>query len=175
MSASNSQTKSTDEAKGNSVSLKTFLNYGKADIFGYKKENKNGVDMVNKVWCLICSRNKEALIKSDECKGQAKKAMMKYIDGTNFVTSHTLKRHLESKVHLLAIKTEQRKPAEERLPESSKSAPSTPYTPRIDVALKSASFDLYKKMFNTAYELAKTPTMPLKHFKVLCEVQRKNP
>ena len=46
--------------------------------------------------------------------------------------------------------------------------------PRIDVALKASTTEAYLKMIRTAYELALSPTMPLKQFKLLIKCQREN-
>ena len=46
--------------------------------------------------------------------------------------------------------------------------------PRVDTTLKSATDGSHRKLIETAYQLAKTPTMPLSRFNLLCEVQQKN-
>ena len=91
--------------KGNSVELGTFKNWGH-NLIGYKTIQKKEKTYVNFVWCKVCAKHKNALKSNPACQGQAKIALQKYIEGTNFVSKHTVNRHLTSKAHSIALETE---------------------------------------------------------------------
>ena len=128
--------------------------------------------MVNFIHCKICATNKDALSSHPLCiKGNAKKSMMQYVKGTNYVTKHNIMRHISSKAHDIAIEKERTKPENETILVESKTGYSQP---EITTVFKKSSVDVYKKMFRTAYELAMQPTMPFRHFATLVKVQRIN-
>ena len=77
---------SITKTKGNKVELTTFNNWGKASIIGYKTEEENGKIMVNYIWCKVCARYKNQLLA--RLKGQVKKNVLAFIDGTNVVTKY---------------------------------------------------------------------------------------
>ena len=81
-------------------------------------------------------------------------------------------RHLtESKGHAIALEKERSLDEDKRTVEDIAQGPSQP---RIDHMITKVSHDAHRKLLVTAYELAITPTMPLRHFSVLVNVQRQN-
>ena len=101
--------------KGNSVNFVTFKAWELGDVIGYKTTNENGKDVVNFVWCNVCARNEHKLLLHPNLKGSAKVSVQSYIKGTNYVSKHTLHRHLDSEGHKIALSCEQSKPSSERL------------------------------------------------------------
>ena len=101
--------------KGNKVDLATFMKWGKDGIIGYKTINEGQRVCVNFVWCKVCQRNENALFQHPNCKGPVKKSVKSYIEGTNFVSKHTVNRHLESEGHRIAVQIESMRPASERV------------------------------------------------------------
>ena len=97
--------------------------------------------------------------------------MLSYVDGTNFVTKHTVMRHLSGKAHNIATEAEKSKPDNDCviLPGSSGYS-----QPKVTTAIEKSSHDAYKKMFLTAYEMAMQPSMPFRHFYTLIKCQRTN-
>ena len=82
------------EGGGKSVQLATFLRWNVADTFGFEtKTESGGVEMVTKVWCKVCAKHVDALRRSMEIRGKAKEDAMKFVQGTTFVTKHTVTRH----------------------------------------------------------------------------------
>lgn len=79
-------------------------------------------------------------------------------------------RHLKSKCHSIAIELE-RASSENILETECIAGPSQP---TIDSIQKTSINEAYKKLMVTAYELCLHPTMPLNHFRILVELQRKN-
>ena len=104
---------STKTTKGNKVQLSTFLKWNVSDVVGYTTNEENGNTYVVTVYCKVCARNKEAALKS--CKGPIKEAVMRFIDGTNFVTNHSVTKHLSKAAHMDACKAENEKPVGERI------------------------------------------------------------
>ena len=74
--------------KGNKIELKTFNSYGKSNIIGYKTIAEEGRTYVNFIWCKVCARNKDAILKDPTIKGSIKTSAKEFIDGTNVVTKH---------------------------------------------------------------------------------------
>ena len=101
--------------KGNRVRLSTFNSWGKNEIIGKKvvKDNE-GSEYVNFVWCLVCTRNKKAILEDKSCKGKMKDSMMMFVEGTNNVTKFAVMRHLTGKAHDISLKTEERKDETDR-------------------------------------------------------------
>ena len=161
------------EAKGNKVELRTFLSWGKEAIIGYKTTEQSNRVFVNFVWCKVCARNEDAIKVHPTCKGKAKESMLSYITGFNFVTKHTINRHLSGKAHTIALEAENAKTSADRLTLDD-AATATLRQPKINFALDKASDTAYRKMMWTAYEMSLEATMPLKHFKVLVKCQRRN-
>lgn len=82
--------------KGNAVQLATFKRWNLESDFGYYQEN----NQVTKVWCKLCSKHTEKILKDPSIRGQAKKDVEIYAKGTIYVTKHTITRHLSSHVSL---------------------------------------------------------------------------
>ena len=158
-------------SKGHSVALSTFKSWGKEEVIGFKTVCTDGKTFVNFVHCKVCARNKDAISSHPSCKGEAKKAMLSFVVGTNFVTKHSIFRHFTGKAHIIALEAERSKPQDECILIEGSSGCSQP---RVTTVLEKSSTDLYKKMFNTAYELAMRPTMPFRHFSTLIKCQRLN-
>ena len=74
--------------KGNKVELKTFLNWGKEQIIGYKTIKEADKVMVNFVWCKICARYKTEIL--GRLRGKAKTVAASFLDGTNNVTKFSV-------------------------------------------------------------------------------------
>ncbi len=72
-------------AKGNHVELQTFIKYGKSEIICFKTTRESGKTLVNFIWCKVCERNKDAILKDPSIKGKVKELARAYIDGTNMV------------------------------------------------------------------------------------------
>ena len=119
------------------------------------------------MWCEICRKYQP----SSEVRGVAAKAARSMIDGCTTVALHSVKRHASSAEHMKAAEREMAQLPSER-------APGTPSPamdqPKVDGVLQSSTKAATRKMMETAYHLAKTPTMPLSQIKVLCSVQEKN-
>ena len=153
------------EAKGNKVELRTFLSWGKEAIIGYKITEQSNRVFVNFVWCKVCARNEDAIKVHPTCKGKAKESMLSYITGSNFVTKHTVNRHIRGKAHTIALEAENAKTSADRLTLDD-AATATLRQPKINFALDKASDTAYRKMMWTAYEMSLEATMPLKHFNI---------
>ena len=52
---------------------------------------ENGISYVNYVWCKICAKNKECTKQEPSVKGASKNVADVFIDGTNYVTKHTVR------------------------------------------------------------------------------------
>ena len=86
--------------KGNSVLVKTFKKWEVEHVIG----NTVNDGLVTKVWCKLCA--KHSLKIRSEVRGQAACDIDQYITGTNYVSKHTIQRHLHSKVHATAEELE---------------------------------------------------------------------
>ena len=73
-------------SKGNVLALKTFLSYNVGDFIGYRTFEKDGCKFVNKVWCKVCAKYKAEIETAATVKGNAKKLVQAFINGTNLVT-----------------------------------------------------------------------------------------
>ena len=87
-------------------------------------------------------------------------------------TKHNVDRHLTGSAHEIALHTENEKPVEERM--GTLCSNSSVVQTSVVTSMKDSSRSAYVRMFRTAYELALTPSMPLKHFDVLIKCQRQN-
>ena len=99
-----------------------------------------------------------------------------YVHGTSNVAKCNVLRHLSGKAHQIAITADQGKPADQRIA-SGDGIPESPSIKRqikITTSMDKMALDSYRKLLNTAYELALNPSMPLSHFKVLVKCQRQN-
>ena len=52
------------KSTGNAVDMSTFLKWGKEEGIGYKTEEVNDKKVVNFVWCKVCARYKEAILRN---------------------------------------------------------------------------------------------------------------
>jgi hypothetical protein len=83
------------------VQLNTFLNWNVAHNFGCDvKKQDDGKRIVHKVWCKLCAKYSDKITADPRIRGKAKSDIMKFISGTNFVTKHTVTRHLASTVSI---------------------------------------------------------------------------
>ena len=80
---------SSNKQKGNRVELGTFKSWGKEGIIGYKTEESNSKIYVNFIWCKVCAKYKSQIVSA--VKGSAQAAALSFINGTNFVSKHTVK------------------------------------------------------------------------------------
>ena len=128
---------------------------------------------MNYVWCKVCTKNYDSIIRSPFYKGEIKTAVKTFVDGTNNVTKYKIERHLKSKSHEIALSVEQDRPINERIiieqPDVTRKI-----QPTITSYINASAKDSYRKLLRTAYELALTPSMPLKHFEVLVKCQKQN-
>ena len=99
-----------------------------------------------------------------------------YVHGTSNVAKCNVLRHCFRKAHEIAIAADQGKPADQRIA-SGDGIPESPSIKRqikITTSMDKMALDSYRKLLNTAYELALNPSMPLSHFKVLVKCQHQN-
>ena len=78
--------------------LATFLSWKVQDSFGYETKRQDGRALVSKVWCKSCSNFSDKIARDYRLRGQAK---LKFVEGTEFVTKHTVTRHLESLIRFI--------------------------------------------------------------------------
>lgn len=180
---------SDEKGKGNSVSLKTFTNWGVSHVIGHVTQ----ADKVSQVWCKTCAKHATKL--RGQLKGQALRDAERYICGTNSVAKGNVLRHLNGDMHKTSMQLEKidnpsfgslpagetgdvqvagssSKKVESRQPEPVSSQPHCPQ-PRIDSFITKTSEEAYRKMLKTAYILALNG-LPLSHFKSLIRVQKVN-
>ena len=79
---------SNDSTKGNMIRLSTFKSWG-FNMLGFKTKKNEG-EYVDQVWCKICAANKDKIYRHQEVKGATKTATENFINGTNFVTKHSV-------------------------------------------------------------------------------------
>ena len=66
---------------GNSVSLDTFQNWRKENIFGYKTfKDSKGQTMVNFIWCKLCAKYEKEIMNSSSIRGSARTAARSSIE-----------------------------------------------------------------------------------------------
>ena len=96
--------KPTTECKGNAVQLSTFLKWGiPSEILAYETETRDGRTIVGKVVCKLCTTYYQEIRQDSSIKGQAKNEVVTYINGTNFVTKHSVFRHINGQVIILSF------------------------------------------------------------------------
>jgi hypothetical protein len=89
--------------KGASVRLETFQSWGVGEIIGHQVDDNNQVTLV---WCKWCAKHADKL--RGGMQGQALNDFEKYVQGSEFVTKHTVVRHItQSNVHKKAVELEQ--------------------------------------------------------------------
>ena len=86
------------KSKGLAVESSTFEKYGKSYVIGSKTEVRNAKNMVTFIWCKLCAKHKDAILRNPLCKGNAKTAVEAYINGTNYVSKWNIDRHLEGMI-----------------------------------------------------------------------------
>ena len=101
--------------KGNKVKLKTFLDWQKASVLGYKTEVKDGVTYVNHVWCKVCARNEHVIKNDKSCKGEVGVSILQFVRGTKNITKHSVLRNFNGKAHKLALEHESTKNKDQRI------------------------------------------------------------
>ena len=79
---------SNNRTKGNMIRLSTFKSWV-FNMLGVKTKKNEG-EYVDQVWCKICAANKDKIYRHQEVKGATKTATENFINGTNFVTKHSV-------------------------------------------------------------------------------------
>ena len=80
---------SNDSAKGSMISFSTFKSWG-LNMLGVKTKKNDQGEYVYEVWCKICAANKGKIYRYQEVKDATKAAAEHFINGTNFVTKHSV-------------------------------------------------------------------------------------
>lgn len=87
----------------NTVQLKTFLSWGVGKTIGHETDRDG--EFVTKVWCKLCAKHSFKIL--GKLRGQAQIDFMKYVDGSEFVSRHTVFRHINnSAAHNSAVELE---------------------------------------------------------------------
>ena len=71
------------ERKGVTKELSTFLSWNKENIIGYNVEVINSKSLVNKIWCKLCAKYKQQIL-----KGAMIASLKAFTEGTNVVTKY---------------------------------------------------------------------------------------
>ena len=83
------------------VRLKTFLNWQVEPVIGYVEKD----ECVERIWCKLCAKHDRKV--SASLRGKALVDFHKYVEGTKFVSKHTVMRHIKnSSAHLAAVEFE---------------------------------------------------------------------
>ena len=77
-----------NEKQTKTVSLSTFLSYKVEDTIGFKTISKDHKEIVNFMWCKICTKYKDQLKNSSLVKGSAKKSLLAFMEGTRNISHH---------------------------------------------------------------------------------------
>ena len=77
---------SAKKSKGVTKELSTFLKWGKDDIIGYTVEALDKKQYVTKIWCKLCAKYRDQIIRHPSCKGAAAISVKAFADGTPIVT-----------------------------------------------------------------------------------------
>ena len=85
-----------------SVQYSTFYKWNVSEWIGYKTVWKDGVDMVNFVWCKACAKHAADIKKDRNIRGVARKEIDKFAVGTSNVTKFNVTRHLGGIVSILS-------------------------------------------------------------------------
>jgi len=72
--------------------LKVFLKWEFHSIFGYKLSTD--AEYIESVWCKACAKHSNKNLKPNEVKGVTEACSDNFINGTSFVTKHTVSRYL---------------------------------------------------------------------------------
>ena len=76
------------------VQLSTFQGWSLGGKIGYKTAEVKGRTYISLAWCKICARHSDKVLKDHRLKGNAKQEFLKFVEGTRFITKHTITRHL---------------------------------------------------------------------------------
>lgn len=82
------------------VQLSTFRRWRVDDEFDITKETIDGSVYVTKISCKICKTHGKNITRDPRMRGVVTKNMRAFIDGTTFVSKHTVTRHLAGKVRI---------------------------------------------------------------------------
>ena len=74
------------KSKGVTKKLSTFLKWGKDDIIGYTVEALDNKQYVTKIWCKLCAKYRDQIIRHPSCEGAAAVSVKAFADGTPIVT-----------------------------------------------------------------------------------------
>ena len=87
------------------VELRTFEKWGDhiTGHLGHRTAAENGRTVVVHVWCKLCARFRDDLVRHPDTRGVAKTAITQYADGTDSVTKSNCERHITGKTHTLAL------------------------------------------------------------------------
>ena len=86
------------------VQLSTFKSWNVDKSFGYTTfTREDGKEMIKKLWCKTCSKYVDKILASPSLRGKAKSEVKTYVQGTEYVSKHTVFRHLEAKVSELIL------------------------------------------------------------------------
>jgi hypothetical protein len=93
------------------VKLSTFLKLPTGGTFGYDTFEQQGIKYIQSCWCRICAKhNKQIraiLGSTGKLKGVFERGLKQFVEGTNFVTKHTVMRHIEkSDAHKIGLECE---------------------------------------------------------------------
>ena len=80
------------------VQLSTFAKWNIDNYIGYESSSEDGKIVITKIWCRTCSKYYDKIKGDSRIRGQAKKELTTYVDGTTYVTKHNVQRHLETMV-----------------------------------------------------------------------------
>ena len=80
---------SNNSTKGNMIHLPMFKSWG-FNMFGVKTKKNDQDKYVYQVWYEICAANKDKIYCHQEVKGATKTTAERFINGTNFVTKHSV-------------------------------------------------------------------------------------
>ena len=80
---------SKDSTKGNIIRLSTFKSWV-FNMFGVKTKKNDQDQHVCQVLCKICAANKDKIYRHQAVKGATKTVAERFINGTNFVTKHSV-------------------------------------------------------------------------------------
>lgn len=93
-------------ASSGSVRLQTFLSWGVSEIIGRVTETQTDQsEKVVKIWCKVCAKHAHKVRCS--LRGKALHDFERYVQGTEFITKHTVMRHIsDSSAHKTAAELE---------------------------------------------------------------------
>ena len=89
----------TKKSKEGNVKLETFKSWGKVDVLGFNVEGNNVIS----VWCKLCSKHKDSILKNPFLKGKAKIDALNYTKLVTFVKKCNVERHLNGDAHKIAV------------------------------------------------------------------------